>query len=161
MKKNLRRAAEAMLAAAVILLLPLICCAAAPKTEAPLTVRIGVFESNGFIALSDGGEMTGYGARFMERLAKYANVRYEYVRLSWGECMEGLLSGRIDIVTDARRSAEREKLYDFSVQNIGQIQAAVFVPQEMKDIYFDDYGVMKKLRVGFEYDSQNRLLYEQ
>lgn len=161
MKKTLRRAAGAMLAAAVILLLPLICCAAAPKTEAPLTVRIGVFESNGFIALSDGGEMTGYGARFMERLAKYANVRYEYVRLSWGDCMEGLLSGRIDIVTDARRSAEREKLYDFSVQNIGQIQAAVFVPQEMKDIYFDDYGVMKKLRVGFEYDSQNRLLYEQ
>lgn len=123
-------------------------------------VRIGVYESNGFIALNDDDEMTGYGAKFMKLLAKYAHVKYEYVRLTWDECLDALLSGEIDIVTDARKTAERDALYDFSVQCIGQIQGAIFVSKEMEDIYFNDYQAMSKLRVGFEAGAQNRRLYE-
>ncbi|MDO4560975.1 MAG: transporter substrate-binding domain-containing protein [bacterium] len=162
MKKSFRRAALLTLVAALLFSCAPRAAAAAREQEGePLTVRVGVYESNGFIALNDNNEMTGYGADFMGRLAKYANVKYEYVRLTWSECLAGLLSGKIDIVTDARRTAEREKLYDFSVQNIGQIQAAIFVPKTKEDIYFNDYEAMDGLRVGFEEDSLNMPLYRQ
>ena len=126
------------------------------SAEAPLTVRVGVYESNGFIALNENEEMTGYGANFMTTLAEYANIRYEYVHLTWSGCMSGLLDGSIDIVTDARKTAERDELYDFSIQCIGQIQGAVFVPKDMADIYFNDYNELGKLVVGFEEDALNK-----
>lgn len=163
MTGTFRRAALLTLVAALLFACaPRAAAAAAREREGePLTVRVGVYESNGFIALNDDDKMTGYGAGFMERLAKYANVKYEYVRLTWSECLAGLLSGKIDIVTDARRSSVREKLYDFSIQNIGQIQAAIFVPKTMKDVYFNDFGVMSGLLIGFEKSSLNKPLYEQ
>jgi signal transduction histidine kinase/ActR/RegA family two-component response regulator len=140
--------------------LPLAASSPTFTQDEPTVVRIGVFESNGFIALDEDDEMTGYGAEFMELLAEYAHVRYEYVRLTWQECLEGLLSGDIDIVTDARKTAERDRLYDFSVQCIGQIQGVIFAPKEMDDIYFNDYAAMSKLRIGFESGSRNLPLYE-
>lgn len=124
-------------------------------------VKVGVYESNGFISLNEKNEMTGYGAKFMNMLSSYADIEYEYVRLNWSECMEKLLTEEIDIVTDARRSIEREALYDFSVQSVGQIQAAIFVPKTMEDIYFNDYEALKNLKIGFEKDSRNKTLYEE
>ena len=128
--------------------------------EEPQLVRVGVFESNGFIALDANDEATGYGAKFMNLLAQYAHVRYEYVRMTWNECLQALLSGEIDIVMDARKTVERDEFYEFSVQCIGQIQGAIFVPKEMEDIYFNDYEAMSKLRIGFEVGAQNKWLYE-
>ncbi len=156
--RRLKRAAA--LLAGVALLLPLSVPSLAAEEE-PTVVRVGVYESNGFIALDEDGRMTGYGAEFMETLAEYANIRYEYVRLTWSGCMAGLLSGEIDIVTDARRSAEREELYDFSVQCIGQIQGAVFAPKDAADLFYNDYEAMDGLLVGFEQDALNKTLYEQ
>lgn len=129
--------------------------------EEPIVVKVGVYESNGFIALNENDEMTGYGATFMEALEEYANIRYEYIRLTWSQCMEALLNGDIDIVTDARRTSEREEDYDFSIQSIGQIQAAIFVPANRNDIYFNDYSAMSRLRVGFEKDALNLTRYKE
>lgn len=123
-------------------------------------VKVGVYESNGFIDLNNMGEVTGHGLKFMKMLSDYANVDFEYVRLSWSECLEQLQTGKIDIVTDARKTFEREKIYDFSVQNVGQIQAAIFVLKTNDDIYFNDYEKLGQLKIGFEKDSVNKLLYE-
>ena len=158
-----RCAGARRLAALALTAAALLSCAlpAQAAGEEPAVVRVGVYESNGFIALNDDDEMTGYGARFMALLAQYANIRYEYVRLTWNECLEQLLTGGIDIVTDARRTAQRDELYDFSVQCIGQIQAAIFVPKDMEDIYFNDYERLRTLRVGFEEGALNKTLYEE
>ena len=161
MKKIAGNRKLTVLVTLIIIVLSWIPTTSAMAQEQPLTVRVGVYESNGFIALNESNEMTGYGADFMRLLADYGNIRYEYVKLSWSDCLQGLRDGTIDIVTDARRSPERDKEFDFSTQCIGQIQAAIFVPEDAEDIYFNDYPRMSQLLIGFEKDALNLPLYEE
>ncbi len=156
-KRLLRRAGIMLLAVLLMLALPM---PSAAQQETPATVRVGVFKGNGFIGLNENGEMTGVGASFMKQLAQYAHVQYEFVYLTWDECLHALLDGTIDIVTDARRTEEREQLYDFSAQNIGQMQAAIFIPKDRTDVYFNDYAALRDLRVGFQIGSVDRAGYE-
>lgn len=135
---------------------------AASGGESPSRIiKVGAFEKNGFVSLDESGKNVGYGAEFMEFISEYANIEFEYVTLTCEQCLSGLLDGTIDIAADTRRTADRENIYSYSKQSIGQIQAAIFVPSTMEDIYYNDYGRLGSLRIGFQSHALNRPLYEQ
>lgn len=157
------RPARALISFVLALILGVACvapCFAVAVTAAfPTVYRVGVFESSGFVGLDENGELTGSGVEYMSELERYANVTFAYVEMSWSECMSALLTGEIDLVADARHVVEREELYEYSVEPIGQLQSALYVPKDA-DIYYNDFDVFRDLRVGVEKGGRIKTLYE-
>ena len=79
-------------------------------------VRVGFFAMDGYHMMDEDGNRSGYGYDFLRLMARYWDVDYEYVGYdkSWEEMQRMLIDGEIDMVTSARRTPEREELFDFS-----------------------------------------------
>ena len=79
-------------------------------------VRVGFFAMDGYHMMDEDGNRSGYGYDFLRLMARYWDVDYEYVGYdkSWEEMQQMLIDGEIDMVTSARRTPEREELFDFS-----------------------------------------------
>lgn len=79
-------------------------------------VRVGFFAMDGYHMMDENGNRSGYGYDFLRLMARYWDVDYEYVGYdkSWDEMQRMLIDGEIDMVTSARRTPEREELFDFS-----------------------------------------------
>ena len=60
--------------------------------------RVGAVPTEGFLTLSADGDYRGYCYEYMQNLAACAGVKFEYVLGSWGECLDRLQKGEIDIV---------------------------------------------------------------
>ena len=86
--------------------------AAAEDTRPVL--RIGYLDMPGYMTKDDKGYYTGYVYDYMQALAAYGGWRFEYVRGSWGECMERLQSGQIDILPGVIATPERRDSLELS-----------------------------------------------
>ena len=80
------------------------------------TVRVGFFAFDGYHAMDENGVKSGYGYDFLRLVSRYANLNFEYIGYdqSWEEMQQMLLDGEIDLLTSARKTAEREEIFDFS-----------------------------------------------
>ena len=73
------------------------------------TVRVGFFSADGYHIMDEDGTMSGYGYDFLQMMLRYNNWKYEYVGYdkNWGDMLDMLDSGEIDMVTLANKSPER------------------------------------------------------
>ena len=80
------------------------------------TVRVGFFEMNGYHMQDEDGNRSGYGYDTLRLMARYWNVDYEYIGYdkSWNEMQKMLEDGEVDLVTSARKTPEREEIFDYS-----------------------------------------------
>lgn len=80
------------------------------------TVRVGFFEMNGYHMQDEDGNRSGYGYDTLRLMARYWNVDYEYIGYdkSWSEMQKMLEDGEVDLVTSARKTPEREEIFDYS-----------------------------------------------
>lgn len=80
------------------------------------TVRVGFFEMNGYHIQDEDGNRSGYGYDTLRLMARYWNVDYEYIGYdkSWSEMQKMLEDGEVDLVTSARKTPEREEIFDYS-----------------------------------------------
>ena len=80
------------------------------------TVRVGFFEMNGYHMQDEDGNRSGYGYDTLRLMARYWDVDYEYIGYdkSWSEMQKMLEDGEVDLVTSARKTTEREEIFDYS-----------------------------------------------
>lgn len=80
------------------------------------TVRVGFFEMNGYHMQDEDGNRSGYGYDTLRLMARYWDVDYEYIGYdkSWSEMQKMLEDGEVDLVTSARKTPEREEIFDYS-----------------------------------------------
>jgi len=73
--------------------------------EATRMVRVGYFSLHGYQETDSLGYHRGYGYEFLQRLSQYSGWEYEYVPSdSYGDALEDLKSGKVDIVTSTTMS---------------------------------------------------------
>ena len=112
-------------------------------------VRVGFFAMDGYHMMDEEGNRSGYGYDFLRLMARYWDVDYEYVGYdkSWEEMQQMLIDGEIDMVTSARKTPEREELFDFS-RPIGTNNGILTVRSDNSTIIEGKYSTYDGMRVA-------------
>ena len=112
-------------------------------------VRVGFFAMDGYHMMDEDGNRSGYGYDFLRLMARYWDVDYEYVGYdkSWEEMQQLLVDGEIDMVTSARKTPDREELFDFS-RPIGTSNGILTVRSDNGAIVEGKYSTYNGMRVA-------------
>ena len=79
------------------------------------TIRVGFFEMDGYHMQDETGKRSGYGYDTLRLMARYWNVRFEYIGYdkSWGNMQKMLEDNEIDIGTSTHKIPDSKKIYFF------------------------------------------------
>ena len=112
-------------------------------------VKVGFFTMDGYHMMDEDGNRSGYGYDFLRLMARYWDVDYEYVGYdkSWEEMQQMLIDGEIDMVTSARKTPDREELFDFS-RPIGTNNGILTVRSDNNTIVDGMYSTYDGMRVA-------------
>ena len=154
-----RKARGAVLAAVFFLAAGFV---AAQEQAVNRTVQAGVFNFEGYHSKDAQGNLYGYGIEFLELVSEYSHLNFEYVGYdkSWEQMLAMLESGEIDMVTSARKTAERENSFAFSLP-IGRNNTVLSVKSDNTRLYGGDYRTYDGMTVGvIDGSSQNDILVD-
>jgi PAS domain S-box-containing protein len=76
-------------------------------------VRVGIYENPPKVFKDDKGRPTGLLIDLLESIAREAEWTLIFESCRWQECLDGLRSGKIDLLPDVAFSAERALDFDF------------------------------------------------
>ena len=128
-----------------LLLFGLLLCAAA--AQAGRTVRVAFFPFRGFMEKLEDGSYTGYGYRYIQRIAETAGWDCQFVECSWGEGLDYLKQGRIDILGMVQKSPERETQFAFPKLQSG-LSYATLSTRADSVLAYEDFPAFNGIRVG-------------
>lgn len=77
------------------------------------TVTVGVYENSPKVFTSDSGKPAGIFIDLIEHIANAEGWNLRYVPGTWGEGLDRLQKGEIDLMPDVAYSADRAKIYSF------------------------------------------------
>ena len=99
--------------------------------------------------MDEDGNRSGYGYDFLRLMVRYWDADYEYIGYdkSWEDMQRMLLDGEIDMVTSARKTPDREELFDFS-RPIGTSNSILTVRGDNTAIVEGQYSTYNGMRVA-------------
>ncbi|MBN1756067.1 transporter substrate-binding domain-containing protein [bacterium] len=77
-------------------------------------VRLGVYENAPKVFKDEQGKFDGLFVELIKEIAAEEEWELVYHFGSWSECLEGLVSGEIDLMLDVAYSEERDQIYSFN-----------------------------------------------
>ena len=85
-------------------------------------VRVGLYPLDGYHNYKDGIPVSGYGYDYLQHLRRYAPWIYEYsgIKYDWPDVFGMLENGELDLVSNIRKTPERELKFAFSKFPMGQ-----------------------------------------
>ncbi|MFA7423983.1 MAG: ATP-binding protein [Desulfosarcinaceae bacterium] len=86
---------------------------AAPLPAADQVVRVGVYQNPPKVFLDDAGQPAGVFIDVIRHIAALEGWHLSYVYGTWGEGLDRLQRGEIDLMPDVAQNADREVLFDF------------------------------------------------
>ncbi|MDE6024925.1 MAG: transporter substrate-binding domain-containing protein [Lachnospiraceae bacterium] len=126
------------------------------------TVKAGIFYFEGYHMKDEEGRLTGYGIEFLDMVSEYSHLNFQYIGYdnSWNEMLTMLENGEIDMVTSARKTAEREENFAFSLP-IGRNNTVLSARADNTQLVSSDYKTYNGMTVGqLTGSSQNQSLTE-
>lgn len=113
------------------------------------TIRVGFFHMDGYHMIDEDGDKSGYGYDFLRLMVRYLDVEYDYVgyELGWKDMQMMLLEGEIDVLTSARKTPEREEIFDYS-KPIGTNECMITVRSDNTKVIGQKYSTYDGLRFG-------------
>ena len=112
------------------------------------TVRVGYLIFDGYQKGRDGEPKSGYGYEYLQKVAYYAGWRYEYVYGEFGELLEKLARGEIDLMGDLSYTPERAQKISFAAEEQGREAYYLFVRKDNDKIDINNIQTMNGLRIG-------------
>ncbi|MDD2971397.1 MAG: transporter substrate-binding domain-containing protein [Lachnospiraceae bacterium] len=112
------------------------------------TIRVGCVDIDNFLVQKEDGTVSGYGAEYLEEIAKYTGWNYEYISGTWNECMDRLKNGEIDLLLPAEYSSERAEDYSYSTLECFIDYVALLSRGDDTSLYYEDYHQFSGLTVG-------------
>lgn len=106
-----------------------------PGTETPSeskTVRVGYFSSPNFQEGGADEHKRGAGYEYLQKIASLTGWSYEYVYASFGECLEMLENGEIDLMGDISYTLDRSRRMRFSAYPQGSEDSRSLRTESMK-----------------------------
>ncbi|MFO7883941.1 MAG: transporter substrate-binding domain-containing protein [Desulfobacteraceae bacterium] len=76
-------------------------------------VRVGVYENAPKVFVSESGTPSGFFIDIIEHIAEQENWELKYIPCTWGEGLQYLKQGRIDLMPDVAYTGSREKIFSF------------------------------------------------
>ncbi len=86
---------------------------AIPANAQEKVVRIGIYENAPKVFTDESGKPAGIFVDIIEYIAGQEEWHLEYVPGTWGEGLDRLEKGTIDLMPDVAHTTERERLFDF------------------------------------------------
>ncbi len=126
------------------------------------TVRAGIFSFDGYHMKDKEGRLMGYGIEFLNLVSEYSRLNFQYIGYdrAWGEMLDMLKNGEIDVVTSARRTPDREEHFLFSLP-IGRNNTVLSIRINNTQLHREDYKTYNGMTVGqLMGSSQNQSLAE-
>ncbi|MDE6595370.1 MAG: transporter substrate-binding domain-containing protein, partial [Oscillospiraceae bacterium] len=126
------------------------------------TVKAGIFSFEGYHMKDEDDRLTGYGIEFLNLVSEYSRLNFQYTGYDrgWGEMLDMLENGEIDVVTSARRTSDREERFAFSLP-IGRNDTILSIRVNNTQIHRGDYKTYNGMTVGLVAgSSQNQSLAE-
>ncbi|MDE7230936.1 MAG: response regulator [Oscillospiraceae bacterium] len=126
------------------------------------TVKAGIFSFDGYHMKDSDGRLTGYGIEFLNLVSEYSRLNFQYIGYdrAWGEMLDMLEKGEIDVVTSARKTPDREENFLFSLP-IGRNHTVLSIKLGNSKILRGSYNTYNGMTVGqLTGSSQNESLVE-
>lgn len=113
------------------------------------TVRIGVFELNGFYEKNAEGMPEGYGVDYLNKISEKTNWSYKYVWAeNWDECINLLREGAVDMIAPAEKNAERMEEFAFSSFDIGMECGTLLALSTNEKLVYEDFEAFNSIQIG-------------
>ena len=112
-------------------------------------VRAGVFNFEGYHSKDEDGNLEGYGMDLLRLLSQYSHLNFAFSGYdrSWHDMQEMLKNGDIDIVSTARRTPEREKIFAFSLP-VGRNHTVLMRKLQNSRLRAGDYETYDGMKIG-------------
>jgi len=108
-------------------------CAAPLQADGPGvhgSVRIGIFPLNPINFIDNDGSAQGFNPDLLREIARIQGWSPIFVPGSWGEGLERLQNGEIDLMMMVVYTPERAKLMDYTLETVMEVWGQVFVKPE-------------------------------
>lgn len=132
-----------------LLLLVSVLPAAGEETQARRTVRVGAFAQDGINMKDASGNLYGYNNDLWKLARRYMDVKIEFVGYdkTWTDMLDMLQNNEIDIIINAQKSPEREKLFAFT-NPTGTTSGLLNVRADNSKYQAGDYATYNGIRIG-------------
>ena len=138
--------------------------APAPATDSPSeskTVRVGYFTSRNFQEGGADEHKRGAGYEYLQKIASLTGWNYEYVYAPFGECLEMLENGEIDLMGDVNYTLDRSRRMRFSAYPQGSEEFWLFTNRKHEALAEGGYSALEGCRIGVNSDTYPEKLLEQ
>lgn len=131
------------------ILLNVVCAIDAQAAEQkPKTVRVGYVIYKGFQEGRGDEAKSGYGYEFLQQLAYYANWKYEYVYGNFGELLEKLKKGEIDVMGNVSYTPERAQSISYPLEEQGREYYYIYIRDDRTDLKFTEPATFSGKSIG-------------
>ena len=135
-----------------------------PVTETPAesqTVRVGYFSSPNFQEGGADEHKRGAGYEYLQKIASLTGWTYEYVYASFGECLEMLENGEIDLMGDVSYTLDRSRRMRFSAYPQGSEEFCLFTNRKHEALAQGGYSALEGCRIGVNSGTYSEMLLGQ
>ncbi|MBR3812113.1 MAG: diguanylate cyclase [Agathobacter sp.] len=119
------------------------------KADEKETIRVGIYEMEGFHSYNSYGDLEGYCIDYLNVLSGINRWNYEYVAVE--DFLDGcnkLEAGEIDLISPAMMTDARKEKFAYSELNFGIEYTVLVTNQERDDLYYEDYAHFNGLKVA-------------
>lgn len=113
------------------------------------TVRVGVFELNGFFGRDNRGDPVGYGFDYLQKISEKTGWSFEYVWAdNWDECVENLRKKKVDMIAPSQKTEARMQEFDFSSYSIGMECGTLLTLSTNENLVYEDFSSFGQIKTG-------------
>lgn len=123
-------------------------------------VRVGYFHSRNYQEGSDDEHKRGAGYAYLQKIASLTGWTYEYVYAPFGECLEMLENGEIDLMGDVNYTLDRSRRMHFSAYPQGSDEFWLYTDRKHEALAQGDYSVLKGCRIGVSSGSYPEMMLD-
>ena len=138
--------------------------AASSGTDTPAEskiVRVGYFSSPNFQEGGADEHKRGAGYEYLQKIASLTGWTYEYVYASFGECLEMLENGEIDLMGDVSYTLDRSRRMRFSAYPQGSEEFSLFTNRKHEALAQGGYSALEGCRIGVNSGTYSEMLLGQ
>ena len=125
------------------------------------TVRVGYFTSRNFQEGGADEHKRGAGYEYLQKIASLTGWNYEYVYAPFGECLEMLENGEIDLMGDVNYTLDRSRRMRFSAYPQGSEEFWLFTNRKHEALAEGGYSALEGCRIGVNSGTYPEKLLEQ
>ena len=135
-----------------------------PDTDTPSEskiVRVGYFPSLNFQEGGADEHKRGAGYEYLQKIASLTGWNYEYVYASFGECLEMLENGEIDLMGEVNYTLDRSRRMRFSSYPQGSEEFWLFTNRKHEALAQGGYSALEGCRIGVNSGTYSEMLLGQ